>query len=373
MHPLGSVSVAFGLLCFASWPRPDGAYVVNDKLATGRANTMELFAFVLNNDVPWRPVLTQKIKSDSLQGPLYHDEQTEAGARDKLRLVDGQAKLITALPVLKKVLNRYSWLGSHLNFAARVLSTAFSCFTYQNVSLVVKMILLMEYRYELEVTKHPAGIHQHRKDVLMDMLSAFVLLMDKLAAVHSDLHLLANLLFKYDESIYSVKIVQMNDIRALQSKINNRIVKQCEVQGQKTVLENLGITYIEGSPTNPKTTLYYVKVVIDKIIQHLLITYDSLKIESLPLGNWSQITDYQTAVGKKIDPFIIDPGTDLSDFPIEIVSGEKTDGGEQAKPFKIGTSADDIMKNAGGEVSEGSESSTNANTESSAEPNADQS
>jgi hypothetical protein len=302
-----------------------------------------------------------------LPGPPYHDQRTEDTVRDELLLVDGQPELISPLPVLQKVVGQYSWLGSHVDFAAWLLTSAFECFTYQNVSLIVELILLMEYKYESEITTEQLGIHKHRKDVVTDVLYTLIVMVDKVAAVNGNVDRLATELYQYNESLYSEKLVLMNGVGVLKKKMDNLIETQCEVQSRETVLKKLGFTFVRGSPRSRQTTLQALKSIIYQITDRMIITYNSFRIESLNLETWNQILNYQSAVVLIINPYVINPNE--ASIDTETLYEITTTDSEDTEPFEIGILPDQVTEKTDDRVTEKDKATTDANTHPSEEQN----
>jgi hypothetical protein len=326
--------VALGLLFIVSWHPPVTASVIWKPHTTDQTDMLDLLRFVLLNDNEWKKVLQQHVKKDMIQISAYHDTDV---IKAELHLVDENEELIEAGPILKKVLDEYSWLGTYVEFASRTLSIAFMCYTYTNILLVVEMMLIMEFKYQDEKEKYPKGIQETRKEILMDTLSAYVMLVDKLAAVHGRLDLMGEVLYLYDESIYSNRNAHMLVMHSMSVSISEQISRMCKQPKREQVFFNLGFTRVKGELNSSSTKLTHVASAIKQVIHRIIYIYGNFKIQSMQLNTWKQILNYQHPVNQDIDPFIIKENLPYDGTLIHILRKGKTtqDSNSKNAPFEM--------------------------------------
>ncbi|VVC33057.1 Hypothetical protein CINCED_3A004487 [Cinara cedri] len=291
---------AFGslLLLYAFWPRDAEAFVVK-RPDPGKSKELELFQFVMLNDLKFRLVLNQKIRIDDRMLPPYQGEEVNEQVRESLRLFSNDVTHITPYPVLKKVLRNFWWLGSLIDYAASVLQVAFMCTTYTFVSTQMELIILMEKKLNQDVE-----FKKITNKTFEDAWKTLTVFMDKLGAVHSDLEMLADLSYEYTELALKNETNQMHVLRLMQTEIDKIINSRCVRNDHEFIYGFFGIganhSHLSGTESTHNEILDVFEILNEKLMQ----MYEEFNIKSMDYDNWKQILDFRTPIQKDINLYL---------------------------------------------------------------------
>lgn len=243
---------------------------------------LQLFEVTLLRDAQWRPVLRQKVVLDDEHRPGYGDLQGGATG-DRLRLLQDDAQTAVApLPVIRRVLRRFRWLGSHVRFAGYVLRAAFTCYTYANVSLLVELILRVH-----------ADEPSSSSSVFRDAWSALVRFLDKMAAVDADLDAIAELAYALAGAA-SGRAERMDDVVTLRSAIDATVDAHCVAPDRHRVYADLGLDGAAVRNADARTAF-------DLVVERLHRVYDAFHVQTMPTGSWTQIFNFEIPLVRDVN------------------------------------------------------------------------
>lgn len=250
------------------------------------AKHLELIEHALHNDAEWHAVLNQQIVLDRSNRPPYQTENVAAGTRDKLRIIDDGLSEVSPLPVLRKVVRDFAWLGSHVAYAAYVLRTALACFTYGNLLEMLAVIERMgderpKSKNEKNDDGEDAAPTQVDRSTIADAWSTVAMLTDKIAAVDGDLAAITDLSYTLAAALLSGGSAQFRIVGLLRAEFDKLVEGRCVVP---------------KLPPNPQS----LKAKFDQLVDRLLVVYEKLNINTMAKRNWAAILNFQIPASKGI-------------------------------------------------------------------------
>jgi len=312
------------------------------------ADRMALFQHVLLNDAQWSPVLKQKVKLSAFSPPMYARFNSNDEDVDKIELMtvnDDQHP--TAMYVIQKLMDSSSLRsGTNVNFTSYVLGTAVSCFTYNNVSFVLMLLvdrigmLVHNIGYfknkeekeedkkeevkEKENKKKNKNKNKKKKkkkkkkknmtikelidETLDDVRMTFEVFVDKVAAVDGELAFFANALHDYDDAKRkNDDLLLFNVLEMVKKEVDKRLDEYCYLTPHTEVYEYLGMyaTLDVSAPSPDKltpddSTLRRELDEFQKVINCMLDVYDGLDVETMSMKTWIQILQYDMPINMAI-------------------------------------------------------------------------
>lgn len=280
-----AVAVAVACLCLL---RPAYGSVVAD-----RSKTRELFAFVLANDDKWAPVLKQKVRVanvvSSLLPPLPVYEETAAA--------------VTPLAVLRKALDEYSAFGSLVTYGSYVLRTAFGCFAYGHVALLMDLVAAVDdecRRAAGDDQAPPSGDTCPGETVTQDAMSLIMAVMDNVAAVNGFLGLLADAYDRHAKPGRAVDAQSLRDaLRPVRDGVERALHEDCVIVAADHLdvdqacarlgLDSQAVRQHARSVGNSERES--TESLLATIMDLLLKVYESLYVDTFYADVWRQILD----------------------------------------------------------------------------------
>lgn len=167
---------------------------------------LELLKFVMTHDDNWRPVLDRKIRvTEDFGRPPYHEEGADDTPVSWALFAPGQTE-IDVVPLVQTVLRHYWWLGSYVLYAEYAVNTSFMCTTFENVSLQMFLLLMLDHKFRHDVEGKDKAVKMElaKKSLLTKALfhdgwSTLALFMDKLAATLSHLKMMADVEYEFSD------------------------------------------------------------------------------------------------------------------------------------------------------------------------------
>lgn len=295
---------AVGLLLCIFWPRDAEAFVVNHP-EPEKSKDVELFQFVLHNDDKWDLVLDQKILINDHIRPPYQGKDVNPGHREIMRLFNNDATQVSPYTVLHRVLNKFKWSGSHINYAINVLQTAFLCTTFTFVSMQIELIALIDHKiHDLEHEHESMNIKMVTNILLNDSWKILTVFIDKQAVVQSDLELMADLSYKYTELAINNEDNKIYVLKLIQTEIEKIIAAKCVRTESDVMYKLLGVDVNYGYIIGHESTYKDVLVVYENLAEKLMETYEEFNITSMDYTNWKQILDFQCPIFKNINLYV---------------------------------------------------------------------
>lgn len=297
------------------YPGPTAAWTADQRHAddSQKAQQLELVEHVLLNDRHWQRVLNQGIKLTNRNWPPYHAEDdpvaTDPEVRALLRLVDPGSTEITPLPVLQRAAKLW-WLGSYVEYAAYVTRTAFMCFTYSNTALIIHLVLSMwdkaaeaagDQVLDIADDAVAFGFPEHALRDAIDTVSVFA---SKMAAVHSELSVMADILFENADADQMDPTMQYGTLMAAHDKFEKLIDERCVRRQPEDVFLNVGFSKSTGSVDDPRVSIELLAETFDRVIEKALQVYDNLNVEAVSLETWASVLDYENPVVKCSNPYL---------------------------------------------------------------------
>lgn len=304
MRPLPVLVPALLACCvpWSLWPRCTASMVTDvEHPEPSFASRMELFEHVLLNDDRWSQVLKEKVKVDKVRVRYEETENNKKVLNDHFRLVEKDVNETTALAVLQKLMNQCPWSGTCVNYTASVLSTAFTCHTYNNISFVLSRVKKVDAtaRNQMEVgTKH-----DKLDEMLDDVRMTFEVFMDKMAVVDGDLKVLSAGLYDYDSGDEEGSdIVQINVLEGLLTEVDQKLAEDCYKASEEEVIEYMKQCYTAqiGDDHSLSTALTDFNNLVNCVIQ----IYDLLNIQTMPMETWLRVLEYRVPISKNINLFV---------------------------------------------------------------------
>ncbi|CAI6369079.1 unnamed protein product [Macrosiphum euphorbiae] len=341
------------------------------------ADRMALFEHVLMNDDRWSQVLKQKIKLSVLSLPRYHMTESYKEILNRVQLVDPKdTRDHTVMYVIQQLMEKTPWSGTNVNFTAYALSTGITCFTYNNVSFVLSLIvnrigmLARKMRKSMEnndddgkdkkkVEENADGNGSDSEngepsdkpldkvdDAMDDVRMTLAVLVDKVAALEGELAFFATSLYDYDGAERTEDdLILLRVLEMIKEEVDVRLERHCHPTPHSDIYTYLGkYQSLNKSPPPPEElapndeTLKNELIEFEKIIDCMLDVYDGLDVETMPMETWLPILDYRLPVSMDIKFYIdgvlkvpIKPEETGSDRLKGAAKKEKKDG---AKPRK---------------------------------------
>lgn len=314
---------------------------------------LELIEFVLEHDSVWWPVLNQKVKIDPELMPGYaNDEDLDAETRKELLLMDNdengqQPTVITPLPVIRKVLQKFSWLGTYVDFAVHVLQSAFMCTAFEFLKVQVLLTRAMyakivqteaeksaakqpengqaeqteageseakqpeDGQAELTEAKKPKNRQSkatiYERDPINPMIEAWkslTVLMDKVGAVGGNLELLTDMVYEYTGFILDKPGTELDLLEIVENEIGAIVESKCVSSSAQEVFKNLGVIinpdYLFGEGSKLHEVARYFQDTYFEIVN----TIQLLHVETMDMQNWKQILDFQIPSLQHINLFL---------------------------------------------------------------------
>lgn len=306
MRPLPVLVPALLACCvpWSLWPRCT-AFMVTDveHPEPTFASRMELFEHVLLNDAQWLQVLKEKVKVDKVRVPYEETDNNKKVLDVYFRLVEEGLKETTALTVLQKLMDQCPWSGTCVNYTASVLSNAFTCHTYNNMSFVLSRVKKVDTiaRNQMEVSSK----HDKLDELLEDVRMTFVVFMDKMAVVDGDLKVLSTGLYDYDSGDeQGSDIVQINLLEALLTEVDQKLAEDCHKTSEEEMIDNMKQCYTvqTGDDQSLSTALTDFNNLINCVIE----IYDLFNVQMMPMETWLRVLDYRVPISKNINLYMDD-------------------------------------------------------------------
>ncbi|XP_060841467.1 uncharacterized protein LOC132922135 [Rhopalosiphum padi] len=272
------------------------------------ADRLALFEHVLLNDAQWSPVLGQKVILSEIDLPQFPETVSNSAVVDRIRPVPKDAAETTPLLVLRNVLEKSRWSGTNVNYAASVLSAAFTCFTYSNVSFLVSQI--NEINEVAHAEQQLVSKHENINRMLDDVRMTIVVLMGKVAAVDGDLNEYVKGLYDYDSADEDGSdITQFNVLKLFKDDVDKELTKKCTAvdSSDGDYLSRCNIQNTPPGEPAPESVLDQKMVRFDKIVNCMIDVYNELDVEAMPMATWIRILEYSIPIGKQINFFIDTP------------------------------------------------------------------
>jgi len=263
-------------------------------------------------------VLKQRVKLTELNLPRYIKTSSNEEVLNQIQLVD-EDEHPTFMKVLKNLMEKSPWLGSNVNYTAYALSTAVTCFTYNNLSFVLSLLVnrigkLAGKNNEGDTIvikdSEAAGILDNKIDkALGDVRMTLAVFVDKVAAVEGELELFATGLWDYEKTKNKndEHIKMFKGFEKIKKKVDEKINHNCYLTPPEEIYRYLGkYGSLNNSPPSPDElasddeTLKSELAEFDKIIDCMLHVYDGLDVETMPMKTWLQILDYRLPISMKI-------------------------------------------------------------------------
>ncbi|XP_003242025.1 uncharacterized protein LOC100572792 [Acyrthosiphon pisum] len=304
------------------------------------ADRMALFEHVLMNDTRWLPVLKQRIKLSVLSLPRYRMTESYNDVLKRVQLVDPNDKEDPeVLDVIKELMDKTPWSGTNVNFTAYALSTGVTCFTYNNVSFVLSLIVnrigmltrkMMgnnddDGKGKNKVDENVDGNSSDSKvgessdkpldkvdDAMDDVRMMFAVLVDKVAAVQGELSFFATGLYDYDGAKNKDDdLILLRMLELIKQEVDIRLERNCHPTPHTEIYQYLGeYESLNNSPTPPEElapndeTLENELIEFEKIIDCMIDVYDGLGVETMPMETWLPIIDYRIPISMNIKFYI---------------------------------------------------------------------
>lgn len=259
------------------------------------SKNLRLLEFVMLNDAGWQPVIGPMIKiTADDERPPYHGHETDPVIRRKLSLIDDQVTIISPATVIRRVLNEFPWLGSYVNYAARLLGTALACFTHMNVSRLMGLIVSMEYERIRIAEQGIADGDPGTADPFRDTWTTLKVFADKMAGVNGDLNALADVLYAYADVMLTGNLVGMSVVRLMSDEMDRFVVDRCywTTGITREYLNSVFGVADDRRPGDPEN--------VRQVINRLLTVYDDLNVETMPMDNWQQALNFKIPLDKGI-------------------------------------------------------------------------
>ncbi|XP_060880123.1 uncharacterized protein LOC132952026 [Metopolophium dirhodum] len=307
------------------------------------ADRMALFEHVLLNDARWSPVLKQMVKLSVLSLPRYRMTESYNEVLNRVQLVDpNDTQDHTVIYVIQQLMEKTPWSGTNANFAAYALSTGVTCFTYNNVSFVLSLVVNrigMLARKMREPVKNKEDDGKDKKkvdenvagnssdsedgkpsdkpldkvdDAMDDVRMTLAVLVDKVAAVEGELAFFATSLYDYDGAEKTDNdLILLRILEMIKEEVDIRLGRHCHPTPHTEIYQYLGeYESLNNSPPPPEEltpndeTLENELIEFGKIIDSMIDVYDGLDVETMPMETWLQILDYRLPISMDIKFYI---------------------------------------------------------------------
>lgn len=295
---IGSLHLQMAGAFVLQQPRPDRKALLN------------FFQFVMANDERWWFVIDQPVSCKPTDlSPPYQNRKLRTDTMELIRLLDDDAEYVVPRKLLRTVIDHYWWLGSYVDYAARVLSTALQCITFVNVILVIEKFMEFEFiqKGDNESTTYPDN--DPIADAAVDVVAAISVFAEKLAASRSDASVLAELLVLYMDRVrHRVDRSGGNDpeIDVMEDVLLTRCL--ADESMYYSVMQRMGLHFTNIrddrkhlSEQQAQENLDYsnARMVVESMIYH----YEQLHVGLFPRDTWLQIIGYPDHFGTEItDP-----------------------------------------------------------------------
>lgn len=320
--------------------------VAFERVAQVHAKRLELLQFVLRRDVAWSVVLDQQVKlAADNQPPYRHDVSVDAGVQDVLRLIDEDAVMVAPLPVIQLVMSEFSWLGSYVEYAVRLLRQALTCVVHVHVSHVIEILLALEIKTmkmqqkpkTLEVAQD-AGEKEIRKkeevpseeesrkvteeelkywfsrDVETSQMSSYrevwstlTMLADHLALVGGKLEIMADLSNILSKAKVKGQGIPIPVVKLMRLKMDKMIDRRCDRPKPVQMYTKLGYIKVLGDPFSQASTPTGLETCINSISKKMFAFYNRLQTETMAMKTWALVFNYKIANIKNVRlPSMID-------------------------------------------------------------------
>lgn len=236
---------------------------------------LELLRLALRRDREWQLVFQQRIKpAADVQLSCYDPDHTTPLRR-----------------LIQRSVRWFSWCGSRIECATRVMGQAFACVVYEHLSLVTEIIDGLQ-------TKTGADAIRSHSDAYRQMGYAAIMLADKMAAADGGtgrLNALADL------SVESFRALAngagenppLAEIRLMRQRIDRFVDERCVRPESVDIYKGLGFTAVVGSPFHDRATGEKLSIAVAHVVKKLFVYYDGLRIETMPVDAWAHVFDYR--------------------------------------------------------------------------------
>lgn len=295
---------AVGLLLCIFWPLDAEPFVVKHP-EPEKAKDLELLKFVMHNDNKWELVLDQKILINDSILPPYQDKDVNPEIRELMRLLNSDATQASPYTVIQKVLNKFKWSGSFINYGMHVLQTAFMCTTFTFLSMEIELIALIDHKInDLKHEHEQMNLKMVMNILLNNAWKMLTVFFDKQAVVQSDMELMADLSYKYTELMINNGVTKIYVLKLIQTNIDKIIAAKCVRFESDVMYKRLGINvnygYILGHESSYKDVLSVYENLTDKLTD----VYEEFNITSMDYTNWKSILDFQRPIYKNINLYL---------------------------------------------------------------------
>lgn len=269
---------------------------------------LELLEFVVRNDQAWRFVLKQQIRVNDREDrlPVYHYAYYNAPDSEvwhSLYLIDDGAAVTSPMPVIKRVLHHHRWFGSHIEYAVRVLNTAFVCTTYGFLQVQIELIVLLMTKKKKAATDDIAAVDDRPVAKGIELVVQFV---DMLAAVHGSLLFLSDLANEYVRITLERPDNELAALQIMAQRVRVALDAECVAIKRDTVILEFSDAKMKFDYLNEETvTDCEINTVLNSVTAGMVDTFDRLNVETMPPSSWIQILDFGTAVRRHIDAIVV--------------------------------------------------------------------